>query len=190
MYYSFCLDPCARVNCNYGRCEVDRTRAVCRCYQGYSGSDCLAALGEFHWCSCHWLAFLFLDVVVFALIVVYTSTVEKKTVRRSISSSSSLCFSFSSFVFVIRSFSLSLERCMCSSIMQLWHMYQRRYIVSMWMSTRLWRACMWSFDRSMRQFCLLSWRCLSCSRESACVSMCTRISRSELLWNGWYVLRK
>lgn len=46
--YSFCLDPCARVNCNYGRCEVDRSRAACRCYQGYSGSDCLTPLGEFY----------------------------------------------------------------------------------------------------------------------------------------------
>jgi hypothetical protein len=49
--YSFCLDPCARVNCNYGRCEVDRTRAVCRCYQGYTGHECSTPLGEFNMCS-------------------------------------------------------------------------------------------------------------------------------------------
>lgn len=44
---SFTLDPCARVNCNHGRCELDRTVAVCRCYAGFSGSDCLTPLGRF-----------------------------------------------------------------------------------------------------------------------------------------------
>ena len=88
MNYSFCLDPCARVNCNYGRCEVDRSRATCRCYQGYTGSDCLAPLGEFLFMFV--IGWLFLVVVVFALIVVSTSPVEKKTVRSSIYSSSSL----------------------------------------------------------------------------------------------------
>jgi len=44
--YLFCLDPCARVNCNHGRCEVDRSTAVCRCYQGYTGHDCLTPLGK------------------------------------------------------------------------------------------------------------------------------------------------
>jgi hypothetical protein len=42
----FDLDPCARVNCNHGRCEIDRTTAVCRCYQGYTGHDCLTPLGK------------------------------------------------------------------------------------------------------------------------------------------------
>jgi hypothetical protein len=42
----FCLDPCARVNCNHGRCEVDRATAVCRCFQGYTGHDCLTPLGK------------------------------------------------------------------------------------------------------------------------------------------------
>jgi len=42
----FCLDPCVRVNCNHGRCEVDRGTAVCRCYQGYTGHDCLTPLGK------------------------------------------------------------------------------------------------------------------------------------------------
>ena len=46
---NFLLDPCARVNCNHGRCEPDRGIAVCRCYQGYSGSDCLTMLGRFAW---------------------------------------------------------------------------------------------------------------------------------------------
>lgn len=46
---NFILDPCARVNCNHGRCEPDRGIAVCRCYQGYSGSDCLTVLGRFAW---------------------------------------------------------------------------------------------------------------------------------------------
>lgn len=157
--YSFCLDPCARVNCNYGRCEVDRSRAVCRCYQGYSGSDCLSPLGEFLFMFVLGWLFSFV-VVVFALIVVSTSTVEKKRkqfeARYSSSSLWSCCNSFSFF--------LSLERCMCSCIMQLWHMYQRRYIVSMWMSTRLWRCYMWSNCRSMCKFCLLSWRCMSFTR--------------------------
>lgn len=40
------IDPCARVNCNHGRCEVDRGTAVCRCYQGYTGSDCSQATGK------------------------------------------------------------------------------------------------------------------------------------------------
>ena len=41
-----CLDPCARVNCNHGRCEIDRGSAVCRCYQGYTGHDCLTPTGK------------------------------------------------------------------------------------------------------------------------------------------------
>lgn len=42
----FYLDPCARVNCNHGRCEVDRNTAVCRCYPGYTGHDCLTPTGK------------------------------------------------------------------------------------------------------------------------------------------------
>ena len=42
----FSLDPCARINCNHGRCEVDRGVAVCQCYQGYTGHDCLTSTGK------------------------------------------------------------------------------------------------------------------------------------------------
>jgi len=47
----YSLDPCARVNCNNGRCEVDRGTAVCRCYQGYGGHDCLTPTGM---CELEW----------------------------------------------------------------------------------------------------------------------------------------
>ena len=44
----FYLDPCARVNCNYGRCEIDRSRPTCRCYQGYTGHECVTPIGEWN----------------------------------------------------------------------------------------------------------------------------------------------
>jgi len=55
--YWFYLDPCAKVNCNYGRCEVDRSRPVCRCFQGYTGHECRTSTGEFtvrvrSWIAC------------------------------------------------------------------------------------------------------------------------------------------
>ncbi|CAF3883981.1 unnamed protein product [Rotaria sp. Silwood2] len=45
--------PCARVNCNHGRCEIDRGMAVCRCYQGYTGHDCLTPLDACARVSCN-----------------------------------------------------------------------------------------------------------------------------------------
>lgn len=56
---SFTLDPCARVNCNHGRCELDRNAAVCRCYAGFTGHDCLTPLGRFGVFGC---AFAFLSL--------------------------------------------------------------------------------------------------------------------------------
>ncbi|CAF4741228.1 unnamed protein product [Rotaria sp. Silwood1] len=45
--------PCARVNCNHGRCEIDRSVAVCRCYQGYTGHDCLTPVDACARVSCN-----------------------------------------------------------------------------------------------------------------------------------------
>ncbi|CAF1532793.1 unnamed protein product, partial [Adineta ricciae] len=46
--------PCARVNCNHGRCEIDRGSAVCRCYQGYTGHDCLTPTDACARVSCNY----------------------------------------------------------------------------------------------------------------------------------------
>ena len=55
-YILYFIDPCARVNCNHGRCEIERGAGVCRCYQGYTGHDCLTPLGTLTFNTRFWAA--------------------------------------------------------------------------------------------------------------------------------------
>ena len=88
---SFHLDPCARVNCNHGRCEVDRNTAVCRCYPGYTGHDCLTPTGKIRWLAVNfavavvWLVFwqtkTLLDLLVLLLFFFFVHLLKTRVLE-------------------------------------------------------------------------------------------------------------